>query len=1143
MLPYLPLRLILNYTTFLLASSTLIYTNTVAQAQLIPDDTLGAENSLVTNQQLRDLITGGAIRGENLFHSFSEFNINQGQQVYFANPSNIVNIFTRVTGNNPSHINGTLGVEGGANLFLLNPQGITFGRDAVLDISGSFFATTADSFVFREGLEFSTINPQTAPLLTVSITPGLQYGVNPEDIAVNQSNLTVNQGQTLSLVGGNVTVTGSGDITNLQGTVTAHGGKIELGGLTAAGRVSVNPDFSLVFPDGVARGDVSLANGATLNVVSNALGLNGGSVEINAQNISLTGDGAILAGIGAGFGGEGVIAGDINFNATGEIVISDSSNADLIPGELTQGRGVQNQLNQGSVGTGGHINIVANSLSLSNGSLVNTTNLGTGQTGSITVNARESIFINGSGNVRGGIVGGAFVGSQGNAGNIDITTNSLDLVEGGYIASSIFAIGNGGTITINADNIQASGFRDNINLSSGVYAQVLSLPLGDRVAGNGGNINITTNSLSLTDYAQINTDTGAIADGVTPIGDGGNINISAGILNIANNAGIRASSRAIGNGGNINLATDVLNMADNAAIQVSSNSIGNSGNITINATQSILIDGGGENGRSTIEANIERGATGNAGKISITTNSFDLINGGFVTSTTFGLGNGGTITIDADTIQAIGFRDNDTDLSSGFYAQTLFDQAEGNGGNINIISDSLSLTNFAQINATTLALGNAGNINLDSDNITLDEGIIQALVAEGAQGNGGNIEIISDFLTLTNGGRIMSSTFSQGSAGRLSINATNSVQIIGISPDGQSPSALLANANSGSMGDAGDVIITTSQLLIQNGAEVGAGTFAQGRGGNLTINATDSVQITNDSSLVVQSNTNSTAGNLTITTNRLNAQNNSLVSVSSPSGQAGNLDLTTNNLSLNNSKITAETGLSSEQGSANIALQVSELLLLENESLISATALENANGGNVTISAGFILALTPTNDNGSDISANAQFGNGGLVIINTEGLFGIEFKAINTPFNDITASSQFATAGVVEILQPNFNPASSVTALSLDTVDASQLIVRGCQGNPQYLSQFMVTGRGGLPHNHSELIMNETVLDGWVTLADNGEDEIINSASSQSKQASHEIVEATGWIINAQGKVILIADSSTPELAQSHFHTNQCFDD
>ncbi|MFM7405801.1 MAG: filamentous hemagglutinin N-terminal domain-containing protein [Cuspidothrix sp.] len=166
----------------------------IALAQITPDTTLGNENSSITSGvnikgAVGDLITGGVTKESNLFHSFSEFNINNGQRVYFDNPANINNIFSRVTGNNVSNILGTLGVNGNANLFLLNPNGIIFGKDAVLDIQGSFFATTANSFTFPDGSEFSAINPQM-PLLTMSVPVGVQFGSQPGDIS-SQGNLVV----------------------------------------------------------------------------------------------------------------------------------------------------------------------------------------------------------------------------------------------------------------------------------------------------------------------------------------------------------------------------------------------------------------------------------------------------------------------------------------------------------------------------------------------------------------------------------------------------------------------------------------------------------------------------------------------------------------------------------------------------------------------------------------------------------------------------------------------------------------------------------------------------------------------------------------------------------------------------------------
>ncbi|MDJ0680361.1 MAG: filamentous hemagglutinin N-terminal domain-containing protein [Xenococcaceae cyanobacterium MO_167.B52] len=134
--------------------------NQSSLAQLIPDKTLGNDNSIVTpNATIKDLpaslIEGGAERGTNLFHSFSEFNIGDLERVYFANPTGIERIFSRVTGNNLSNIDGVLGVLGNADLFFLNPNGIIFGQNASLDVNGSFMGSTADSLVF--GDEFTLI--------------------------------------------------------------------------------------------------------------------------------------------------------------------------------------------------------------------------------------------------------------------------------------------------------------------------------------------------------------------------------------------------------------------------------------------------------------------------------------------------------------------------------------------------------------------------------------------------------------------------------------------------------------------------------------------------------------------------------------------------------------------------------------------------------------------------------------------------------------------------------------------------------------------------------------------------------------------------------------------------------------------------
>ncbi|AOY79057.2 filamentous hemagglutinin N-terminal domain-containing protein [Moorena producens JHB] len=215
------------------------------------------------------LLSGGVV---------NDFNVEELQRVYFANPAGIENIISRVTGTNPSSILGTLGVDGAANLFLLNPHGIIFGANAQLDIQGSFVASTANSITFGDGSSFSA-NPDNSSLLTVSVPLGLQYGTNQAGAIANAGNLAVGSGQTLSLSGGTVTSTGS---------LTAAGGLVEVLGnqvsLLENARIDVSSDTGggTVLIGGDFQGNGTVPNAALTFV--------GSDVTINADAL-INGDG------------------------------------------------------------------------------------------------------------------------------------------------------------------------------------------------------------------------------------------------------------------------------------------------------------------------------------------------------------------------------------------------------------------------------------------------------------------------------------------------------------------------------------------------------------------------------------------------------------------------------------------------------------------------------------------------------------------------------------------------------------------------------------------------------------------------------------------------------------------------------------
>src|ERR687885_2244398 len=198
------------------------------RAQIIPDNTLRVKSRVAPGCTVCT-IEGGTVRGVNLFHSFREFSVHTGGEAFFNNAAAIQNIFSRVTGSNLSNIDGLIRANGTANLFLLNPNGIIFGPNAQLNIGGSFFASTASSFKFPNGSEFSATNPQAPPLLRMNVPLGLQYGSNPGSVESRGASLRVNPSQTLALAGGDVTVKG--------GRLLAPGGRVELGSVAGEGTI------------------------------------------------------------------------------------------------------------------------------------------------------------------------------------------------------------------------------------------------------------------------------------------------------------------------------------------------------------------------------------------------------------------------------------------------------------------------------------------------------------------------------------------------------------------------------------------------------------------------------------------------------------------------------------------------------------------------------------------------------------------------------------------------------------------------------------------------------------------------------------------------------------------------------------------
>ena len=736
---------------------------TLTQAQPIPDATLTPNNTVVDPQGNEYEITGGVEAGNNLFHSFREFSVPDGAIAYFNNITSIQNIISRVTGRSPSQIDGMIRANGAANLFLINPNGIIFGADAQLNIGGSFLASTANSLVFDNGT-FSAIDPQAPPLLTLKAPIGLQYGANAGSI-VNQSTvgLEVLPGRTLSLVGGNVSLLDGG-------TLTAPGGRIELGGLAEPGTVGLRVEgneISFSFPD-VALADILLTNRAKVDVRSSG----GGSIAVNARNIDIL-ESWLLAGIGEGQDSADAQAGDITLKATEEFILRNGK--------------VSNNLEASAVGTGGSLNIQARLLKLLDGAQVQTLTEGRGNAGNITLSVDDTAIIDGEtkvafpdgekATVPSGIFSSVEQGAKGDGGNISVQTDSLLLSEGGQLAADTAGTGDAGRIEVIA--------RDSVSLSNST--NVNSTQIGSDVAegavGDGGFIAIKTRSLSLTGGGQI----GAIVFRELPDenipggrGKGGNIQIEAsdsisisGFDEQGYSSGLLTSTEegAEGPAGNITVNTDRFYIADGASVDARTENPSDGGKIVINATTFEAVGGG------QIQSNTSTGSSGDAGSLTIDAEQI-IVSGsdptyrarllsdfgenvtnagpesGLVASSS-GTGEAGSLTVTARSLLI--------DRQGKLSAQT----ESSDGGKINLQNlDSLVLLGNSTVTARAGEQGNGGNIDIETENLVVLEN--SRIRATADLGRGGEINIITQGLFAPAGA--ISASSEVGIDGEVSIN-------------------------------------------------------------------------------------------------------------------------------------------------------------------------------------------------------------------------------------------------------------------------------------------------------------------------------------------------------------------------------------
>ncbi|QIR40890.1 S-layer family protein [Tolypothrix sp. PCC 7910] len=819
------IKFLTTFTTGVLTAGMIL----PAIAQVTSDATT---NTQVNSSGNNFIILNGIAKENNLFHSFSNFSVPTGSSATFdlVNTPNITNIFSRVTSGNISHIDGlisTIGNNHPINLFLMNPNGIVFGQNAMLNIGGSFVGTTASSIKFADGSEFSAVNTSSSPLLTMSVPIGLQMGNSASQIQVqgkgndgivptNNLGIVASPGKTFALVAGEITFKG--------GVITAPIGRIEVGAVNS-GTVNLIPTpigWQLGYTEVSDLGDIQFIERSSLwnpYPIGNPFG----GIQVVARDITLNQSQIAAATAGSGQGG------NIAINAMRSLSLSGVNAYAYAPSAW-----IVNQVAPGATGNGGSVNIQAGQLTLLDGAAIETLSLGAGAAGKVqvvadTITASGSIALrsplapSGSSNSR--IASQTYASGAG--GDVSLVARNLTLTDSGQVGTMVFpgATGRGGNVTVDVTaRIYANGVNPISLLSSGINTYSFGI-------GNSGNVNVSTGALNLIDGGGIFTFASRLA-GIpgTGFGNSGDVTVVAreGIdmtgaspVSPAQLSFIGTSTTGSGNSGQVSVTTPMLSMQAGASLATSSvsvigsfgdpnqsNNLGNAGNISVNVGKNLTISGINPFTKASSLLGSLTYGNGNAGDVKLQTNQLQVLDAGAVGSVTGGTGNAGALTIQANDILVEGKNIHTSAIATSapipletarrFY--NLPDAPTGNIGVLNINTQQLTVRNGGRVSVTYEGTGNAGQLNINAERVFLDNGNI---IATTKSGQGGNINLaIANSLLSRHGSKINAESGGIGNGGNINIS---SPVIAGLEN-----SDIIANAVNG---NGGNIQISTQGIF------------------------------------------------------------------------------------------------------------------------------------------------------------------------------------------------------------------------------------------------------------------------------------------------------------------------------------------
>lgn len=787
----------------------------------------------------------GQQRGSNLFHSLKTLNLSKGESLTFTGPADVANILTRVTGGKSS-IDGTLASQiDGANLFLINRDGVVFGPNARLGISGSLVVTTADVVKLKDGGTFPAATGESTLLTSAAPTEfgflgRSAAGVQLRGTKDSPAKLTTADGKGISILAGEVELSRAA----LRGPggwvqATAVGAKANTLTTDAASPGLVTgstspPDGAITLKDN-SRIDTTQVTeflpGQQAPVGNGTVNIAGGEIGLRKSRIE----------IATGLSTEG--GRPIRVDAARRLTLRSASLANIAAFVADSGD-VQVQA------PGAAIEVL-------DGSSINASTFFSGNAGVVTVVADSILIDTGDGTSTG--VSSVSLAGPGASGEVMVDCRRLDILNGGQVAAATFGTGEAGTVTIDAEEM----FIDPGEQPVGLAVSTSSLSPG--VDGNGNLITAGAAGnivLRVSGTLRI-ANGGAIGASTNGSGSAGNVTVSAGRVILNGGAGSRLTlvgataegtlSNA-GSAGNVTVTTGSLRLFNNGRIGAETSGPGQGGSVIIDATDVDVRSGAGITSSSQSSGVNEDGTafqTGDAGDVQLrVAGVLGLADGGFITAGTAGTGAGGAISIAAGDLSIQGgVGEEVTGIANGSTSPGIDGNGDpfkaGDAGGISISVDGvLRLSESATINSQTGGSGNAGNISVTAPKVVLNGGdaidqnrasIFAGSLAESLPaGSAGNVTLNAGTLRMFDGAGVTSDTTGLGAAGNVTVSARDI--LIDGQPSEVRPTRISSTAFGG-FADGGDVRINAGTVRVTNGAALAASATGEGNGGNLSIDA------------------------------------------------------------------------------------------------------------------------------------------------------------------------------------------------------------------------------------------------------------------------------------------------------------------